>query len=170
VSVTIERRKELAIEIERVFVDSHGTYGHRRSTPPWPRRRYGRARTGAPAAVGPAAPSVAGKAGDHRRGSDRGHTAPDQPLCHRDRTWAQLVGDVTSIPTGEGWLHLATVIDCATCKVVGWATPDHQNHRWSVAPSPPPARNIDLTPIQGQHLAESFFAACNRYCQPKSAA
>ncbi|MFI8900615.1 IS3 family transposase, partial [Streptomyces virginiae] len=34
-------------------------------------------------------------------------------------------GDITYIPTGEGWLYLATVIDIASRRVVGWATSDH---------------------------------------------
>lgn len=34
-------------------------------------------------------------------------------------------GDITYIPTGEGWLYLATVIDIASRRVVGWATADH---------------------------------------------
>ncbi|MFI6579635.1 DDE-type integrase/transposase/recombinase [Embleya sp. NPDC050493] len=33
--------------------------------------------------------------------------------------------DITYLATGEGWLFLATVIDVATRKVVGWATADH---------------------------------------------
>lgn len=34
-------------------------------------------------------------------------------------------GDITYIPTDEGWLYLATVIDIACRRVVGWATADH---------------------------------------------
>ncbi|RSD11751.1 IS3 family transposase [Amycolatopsis eburnea] len=34
-------------------------------------------------------------------------------------------GDITYIPTWEGWLYLATVIDIASRRVVGWATADH---------------------------------------------
>src|SRR4051812_38333453 len=34
-------------------------------------------------------------------------------------------GDITYIPTWEGWLYLATVIDLASRRVVGWATADH---------------------------------------------
>ena len=30
-----------------------------------------------------------------------------------------MVGDITYIRTWQGWLYLATVIDCATRKVVG---------------------------------------------------
>jgi transposase InsO family protein len=35
------------------------------------------------------------------------------------------VGDVTYIWTWEGWLYLATVIDLASRRVVGWAMADH---------------------------------------------
>ena len=34
-------------------------------------------------------------------------------------------GDITYIPTWEGWLYLATVIDLASRRVVGWAIADH---------------------------------------------
>ena len=36
-----------------------------------------------------------------------------------------MVGDITYIPTWEGWLYLATVIDCHTKKVVGYAMDDN---------------------------------------------
>lgn len=39
-----------------------------------------------------------------------------------DTRWC---GDITYINTWEGWLYLATVIDLASRKVVGWATADH---------------------------------------------
>ncbi|MFF3062861.1 DDE-type integrase/transposase/recombinase [Streptomyces sp. NPDC057909] len=38
-----------------------------------------------------------------------------------DTRWC---GDITYIPTAEGWLYLATVIDIASRRVVGWATAD----------------------------------------------
>ncbi len=34
-------------------------------------------------------------------------------------------GDITYIPTWEGWLYLATVIDIASRRVVGFAMADH---------------------------------------------
>lgn len=34
-------------------------------------------------------------------------------------------GDITYVRTWEGWLYLATVIDIASRRVVGWATADH---------------------------------------------
>ena len=39
-----------------------------------------------------------------------------------DRLW---VGDITFIPTEEGWLYLATVIDVASRRLVGWSMADH---------------------------------------------
>jgi len=37
----------------------------------------------------------------------------------------RYVGDITYISTWEGWAYLATVIDLASRKVVGWALADH---------------------------------------------
>ncbi len=39
-----------------------------------------------------------------------------------NRVW---LADITYIPTGEGWLYLAAVLDLATRQVVGWAMRDH---------------------------------------------
>jgi transposase InsO family protein len=38
---------------------------------------------------------------------------------------ARWCGDITYIHTWEGWLYLATVIDLASRRVVGWATAEH---------------------------------------------
>ncbi|MDP8929519.1 MAG: IS3 family transposase [Actinomycetota bacterium] len=43
---------------------------------------------------------------------------PDAP----DRIWA---GDVTYLPTAQGWLYLATVLDLYSRRVIGWALADH---------------------------------------------
>ena len=42
-----------------------------------------------------------------------------------DTVGARLVGDITYIPTWEGFVYLATVLDCATKKAVGYAMADH---------------------------------------------
>ena len=39
-----------------------------------------------------------------------------------DAVWT---ADITYIPTGEGWLYLAVVLDLFSRRVVGWATADH---------------------------------------------
>ena len=39
-----------------------------------------------------------------------------------DQVW---LADITYIPTGEGWLYLAVVLDCFSRRVVGWAMRDN---------------------------------------------
>ncbi|MFC8209057.1 MULTISPECIES: IS3 family transposase [Streptomyces] len=79
---------------------------------------------------------AAGLQGRHRR---RRHltTVPDPRAASRpdllvrdfapdpDALDTRWCGDITYVPTEEGWLYLATVIDIASRRVVGWATADH---------------------------------------------
>ena len=39
-----------------------------------------------------------------------------------DQAWC---GDVTYVRTWQGWAYLATVIDLANCRVIGWALADN---------------------------------------------
>jgi putative transposase len=77
---------------------------------------------------------AAGLAGGHRRRrartaiADPAHT-PAPNLVARDFTapapdclW---LGDITYLPTGEGWLSLAVLLDAYSRRVVGWAMADH---------------------------------------------
>lgn len=58
---------------------------------------------------------------------------PDAPggvdLVNRDFTAARpgtkVVGDITYIRTWQGWLYLASLIDCATREVIGYAMAEH---------------------------------------------
>src|ERR687889_250618 len=62
--------------------------------------------------------------------TDSRHSLPIAPnllqqkftVSEPNRVW---LADITYIPTGEGWLYLAAVLDLATRKVVGWAMRDH---------------------------------------------
>jgi transposase InsO family protein len=60
-------------------------------------------------------------------GDGQEHDIPD--LVNRDFTadapGEKMVGDITYISTWEGWLFLATVIDCHTKAVIGWAVDDN---------------------------------------------
>ena len=60
-------------------------------------------------------------------GDGQEHGIPD--LVDRDFTAGapgeKMVGDITYISTWEGWVFLATVIDCHTKAVVGWAVDDN---------------------------------------------
>ncbi|MFE5163268.1 DDE-type integrase/transposase/recombinase [Streptomyces sp. NPDC056697] len=64
--------------------------------------------------------------------------APD--LIGRDftatRPGTRLVGDITYLPTREGWLYLACWLDLATREVIGYAMADH--HRTELVVEVPP--------------------------------
>lgn len=47
-----------------------------------------------------------------------------------DRVWA---GDVTYIPTREGWLYLAVLLDLYSRKVVGWSMSEHNDEALTLA-------------------------------------
>lgn len=51
-------------------------------------------------------------------------------VARPDRVWA---GDMTVIPTGTGWLHLAVVLDLHSRRVVGWAMGNERNQALSLA-------------------------------------
>ena len=57
-----------------------------------------------------------------------------------DRPGAKFVGDITYIHTWQGFIYLATVIDCYSKKVVGWSIADHMHPSWSPMPSATPPR------------------------------
>src|SRR6195256_6371098 len=43
------------------------------------------------------------------------------------------LADITYIPTGEGWLYLAVILDLFTRKAVGWAMRDHMRAELTIA-------------------------------------
>jgi putative transposase len=60
--------------------------------------------------------------------SSHGHAVAPNRLerCfHREQPNQAWCADITYIPTGEGWLYLAAVIDLCSRKIVGWAMADH---------------------------------------------
>lgn len=64
------------------------------------------------------------------RTTQRSHTDPIAAnVLDRDFTPANVnqvwAGDITYIPTAEGWLFLAIVLDLASRKVIGYALADH---------------------------------------------
>jgi putative transposase len=124
-SARATRRMELTERIRTVFVDSGRTYGYRRVHAELVRMGVevvdGRVRR------------VMGAAGlvpvqvKRRRGLTVADQAagPIPDLVSRDFTAEQpgvkMVGDITQIDTGEGPLFLASVIDCFSKSVIGWA-------------------------------------------------
>jgi putative transposase len=77
-----------------------------------------------------------------------GEAGPIPDRVNRDFTaekpGQKMVGDITYIPTWQGWLYLATVIDCATRKIVGWAMDDNYKTPLITTAIKMAARNLDL--------------------------
>jgi transposase InsO family protein len=68
----------------------------------------------------------------YKNTTDSNHNLPIAPnLLNRDFCASnpneKWVGDITYIPTGEGWLYLATVIDLYSRRIVGWSMDDTLN-------------------------------------------
>lgn len=66
------------------------------------------------------------------RTTDSDHDHPIAPhLLEQDfRAFApnqRWVTDITYIPTGEGWLYLAAIVDLFSRRVVGWAMDEHMD-------------------------------------------
>jgi putative transposase len=77
-----------------------------------------------------------------------GAAGPIPDLVNRDFTAGKpgqkMVGDITYIPTWQGWVYLATVVDCATRKIAGWAMDDNYKTPLITAAIKMAARNLDL--------------------------
>src|SRR5512135_2961984 len=90
---------------------------------------------------------AAGKRGGEAPGGTQ-QAGPIPDLVNRDFSaavpGAKMVGDITYIPTWEGWVYLATVIDCATRKVIGWAMDDNYRTPLITSAIEMAARNLDL--------------------------
>ncbi|MEU7839019.1 IS3 family transposase [Nonomuraea sp. NPDC049129] len=128
-SATTQCRTLLTALVAEIFADSHETYGYRRVHGALLRRGEScsaelvralmRELGLVPSQVRAFRP-VTTVQGDFRG-------IPD--LVGRDftaeRPGTKLVGDITYIRTWEGFLYLATVIDCHSKAVLGWAMADH---------------------------------------------
>jgi putative transposase len=78
----------------------------------------------------------------------QGEGGPIPDLVCRDfaaeRPGEKMAGDITYIPTWEGWVYLAMVIDFATRKIVGWAMGDNYKTPLISEAIRMTARNMDL--------------------------
>jgi len=150
-SATAQRRAYLKLLVDKAFELSEETYGYRRIHAQL--ARWGE----------PCTPElVRGLMGElglvpcqplpwRHSLTDADPTASPIPdLVNRDftatRPGEKLVGDITYIPTWEGWVYLATVIDCYSKEVIGWATDDNYKTPLIEAAIRMAARNYDLAP------------------------
>jgi putative transposase len=150
-SATALRREALRVHIVKIFTNSDETYGHRRvhaelarlaqhcsvelvrglmrelQLVPCQPRPWRLNLTEQDPAAGPIPDLV-----------DRDFTA--------DAPGVKMVGDITYIPTWQGWVFLATVIDCYTKAVIGWAMDDNYKTPLIVSAITMAARNHHLKP------------------------
>ncbi len=129
-SATAQRRGQLMLVVRKSFEDSNETYGYRRvhadlvgwGVPAGPELVRALMRE---MGLEPCQP----RPWRHNLTEADERPAPIPDLLGRDFTaeapGVKMVGDITYIPTWQGWLFLATVIDCHTKQVVGWAMDDH---------------------------------------------
>lgn len=129
-SAARRRREELKIKITALFDASDHTYGYRRihaellrggeTAGPELVRKLMRELGLEPVQPRPYKVTTV-------RGADADKPVPD--LLNRDFGAAapgrKLVGDITYIHTWEGWVYLATVIDCFNNELIGWSMADH---------------------------------------------
>jgi transposase InsO family protein len=147
-SATTQRREYLNVLITKAFEDSDGTYGYRRVHAQLVRwgvsaglelvRVLMRQQRLLPCQPQPKRWSLtqaAAGAVPDLVGGDFTAAAPGE----------KLVGDITYIPTGEGWLYLATVIDCCTKEVIGYAMDNHYQTSLITRAIRNAARNRNLT-------------------------
>jgi transposase InsO family protein len=125
-SETAKRRGIIALAVRKSFGESDGTYGYRRvhadlaawgvAAGPELVRSVMRELDLVPCQPRPWRFSLT-------EGDGQEHAIPD--LVNRDFTAGapgeKMVGDITYISTWAGWVYLATVIDCYTKAVIGWA-------------------------------------------------
>jgi putative transposase len=128
--------------VERLM-RAHGIVGHR------PRRRRSLTKPDQGAAP---APDLLGRLFD-----------PDQP----DVAWC---GDVTYIPTDEGWLYVASVIDLASRHLLGYAMGAHHDARLvtdalQAAVATRGRRRMPDTIFHSDRGAEYSSSACVQACQ-----
>ena len=123
------RRRVLAVHVTRVFEASRQTSGCRRVTAALNREGI-ECSVGLVADVMRSLQLAAVQPRAYKRTTVPGEAPVVLPdLIGRAFTGGdpgeRLVGDITYLRTGEGWLYLATVIDLATRMVVGWQLADH---------------------------------------------
>jgi len=169
-----QRRDRLKAEVARLFAEHEGKYGSPRITADL-REAGWRVSKNTVAALmreqGLVARRKHRRKGTTRPGKGRWR-APD--LVKRDFPAAKInckwYGDGTEIPTGEGKLHLASVLDMGSRRVLGFALSEHHDAQlaygalaMAVAVRGGQVPGVIFHTGQGsEYTARSFQAACGR--------
>ncbi len=115
--------------------------------------------------------------------TDSAHDLPVAPnLLNQEFTAEQpdqkWTGDITYIPTAEGWLYLAVLIDLFSRRIVGWAMSDCLDRSLVIAAlqmaletrQPPPGLSIfsELPPHKVIEMAENAITRTIRAANERS--
>jgi transposase InsO family protein len=150
-SATAQRRKHLAAFIQAIFDESDGTYGYRRVHAALVRqgdqccaelvRDIMRELDLVACQPRPWRPTTT-------QAGEGAEALPD--LVARDFSadtpGKKMVGDITYLPTWEGFAYLATVIDCCTKECIGYAIAEHMRAELVTDALRMAARNHNLDP------------------------
>lgn len=130
--------RDLAVEIKKIHEESLGTYGSPRVHAELRRRDHACGKNRVARIM--QEEGVRGKCRRRQRPrtTDSNHNLPiAENLVKRDfsaenpnQLW---LADITYIPTEEGWLYLASIIDVFSRKIVGWAMEDHMRAELTLA-------------------------------------
>ena len=173
-SATAIRRKHLGALVKAVFEHSEQTYGYRRvhaqlvrqgeQVSPELVRELMRELELVACQPKPSRPTTTAP----------GDAGPIPDLVKRDFTaqapGQKMVGDITYIPTWQGWVYLATVIDCYTKACIGYAMADHLRAELAIDALAMAVRNYPLA--QGaifhsdrgtQYTSAAFAAAAHLF-------
>jgi putative transposase len=138
-------RKGWRVNHKRVerFMREEGLQGHR------PRRRRSLTK---PDEAAPPLPDLLGRA-----------FQPELP----DVAWC---GDITYIPTAEGWLYLATTLELASRRLLGWSMGEHHDATLVIdaldaAVATRGRHQMDVTIFHSDRGAEYTSAACRAACE-----
>ena len=172
VTPAAERRALLGLKVKAIFERSRGTYGARRIARAL--RHAGEIvslrlirRLMADLGLVPAAPRPYKRTtiADEALAAIADHLGRD---FSSDAPGVKLVGDITCVRTWEGWLYLATVIDCFSRRIIGWAMADHMRASLICDALEMAATNTTFAPgvifhsDRGTQYTSSEFAACCR--------
>jgi len=167
-STTARRREHLSALVQAIFEESDATYGYRRIHAALVRqgdecgselvRDIMRELDLVPCQPRPWRPTTT-------QAGEGAESLPD--LLARDFTaqapGKKLVGDITYLPTWEGFAYLATVIDCCTKECVGYAIAEHMRTELVSDALRMAARNHHLDPAAifhtdrgSQYLSQAF--------------
>ncbi|WP_165492085.1 IS3 family transposase [Egibacter rhizosphaerae] len=105
---------------------------------------------------------------------------PDLVGRHFDPAWPGHVwcGDLTYVPTGEGWLYVATVIDLASRRLIGWSMSDTPDAQLMIAALDHAVAERGVARMNGvifhhdrgtQYMSAAFAQACWRLGVTQSA-